>query len=131
KRSVEETVYHMFTWRKGTFEFKSSLKIPRQSLPVTLRAESLLLESGRRVDEWSEIRKKVASLDLVYRRTIQRFGAVELSPEQQRVFPLLDGVRDVNAIIALSGLSEFETARALYALVIAGLAQFLDRRTDI
>jgi tetratricopeptide (TPR) repeat protein len=48
---------------------------------------------------------------------------VELTPEQERVVPLLDGVRDVARVIEDSGLVEFDVGKALYGLISAGFAQ--------
>jgi len=49
-------------------------------------------------------------------------SAPELSPEQRRLLPLLDGTRDVQTVIDASGLVEFEVGKALYGLITAGFA---------
>jgi tetratricopeptide (TPR) repeat protein len=46
----------------------------------------------------------------------------ELSAEQHRLVPLLDGSRDVQAVIEEAGLVEFEVGKALYGLITAGFA---------
>ena len=131
---VEESVYFLFTWKQGTFTFTSDRRPPHEPLPASLDAEGLLLEGARRVDEWSQIEKKIPSFDLVYRRGKDKLGSVatgELTYPQQRILPLLDGTRDVRALVDSTGLSEFDVGKALYGLVTAGIVQLVERRTHI
>jgi tetratricopeptide (TPR) repeat protein len=76
------------------------------------------------VDEWSLIEKKIPTFDLIFSVDPSHLGgsSVELSAEQQRLVPLLDGRRDVQAVIDESGLVEFEVGKALYGLITAGFA---------
>jgi len=50
---IEESVYYLFTWTQGTFNFESEVRPERQDFLVNINPESLLLEGARRVDEWS------------------------------------------------------------------------------
>jgi hypothetical protein len=130
---VENAVYYLFTWKQGTFSFASDRLPPHQPLLVSLDAESLLLEGARRVDEWSLIEKKIPSFDLVYRSTREKLGssADGLTDEQKLILPMLDGSRDVAAIIDLTALGEFEVGKALYGLLTAGFVQLVERRAHI
>jgi len=133
RQQVENAVYYLFTWKQGTFSFASDRLPPHQPLLVSLDAEGLLLEGARRVDEWSLIQKKIPSFDLVYRCTREKLGssADGLTEEQKTILPLLDGTRDVAAIIDFTALSEFEVGKALYGLVTAGFIQLVERRAHI
>ncbi|MGE5091220.1 MAG: DUF4388 domain-containing protein, partial [Bacillota bacterium] len=97
---IEEAVYYLFTWSSGTFNFEAGVRPERQDFLVQINPESLLLEGARRVDEWSLISKKIPSFDLIF--TIDHShveaAAVTLSAGQQRIFPLLDGTRDVQQV---------------------------------
>jgi len=44
----------------------------------------------------------------------------ELTPEQEQLVPLIDGRRDVTALIDESGMGEFNVGKALYGLQTAG-----------
>ena len=128
---VEEAVYFLFTWKQGTFDFTSNRRPPHDPLPESLDAQSLLLEGARRVDEWTLIQKKIPSFDLVYQRTKDKFSgpaAEDLTYPQQRILPLLDGTRDVAGLIDVTAMSEFDVGKALYGLVMAGLARLVERR---
>jgi tetratricopeptide (TPR) repeat protein len=119
---IEESVYYLFTWTQGSFNFEVDVRPERQDFLVSINPESLLLEGARRVDEWSLIEKKIPSFDLIFVVDRDRLAISEatLNDAQQRILPLLDGTRDVNKLIEDSGLGEFEIGKALYGLVTAG-----------
>jgi tetratricopeptide (TPR) repeat protein len=120
--STEESVFLLFTWTDGTFSFEPGVvpggEIPRESIDP----QSLLLEGARRVDEWTLIRKKISSLDLVFALDRQKLLGTrfELTQIQQQLLPLIDGHRDVASLIRDSGYGEFVVAKELYGLVSAG-----------
>jgi tetratricopeptide (TPR) repeat protein len=126
---IEEAVYFLFTWTSGTFSFESDVRPDAQDFLVQIGPESLLLEGARRVDEWSLIEKKIPAFNLIFVVERQRLdeAGVTLTPEQERIIPLLDGVRDVASVIEDSGLLEFEVGKALYGLVTAGFAHRLGK----
>jgi tetratricopeptide (TPR) repeat protein len=122
RMQIEEAVYHLFTWTSGTFNFEAGVQPEQQDFLVDINPESLLLEGARRVDEWSLIEKKIPGLDLIFAldRAPGESPEVTLSADQQRILPLIDGKRDVYAIVEDSGLMEFEVGKALYGLITAG-----------
>src|SRR5205085_2903062 len=126
---IEEAVYFLFTWSSGTFSFESDVRPETQDFLVRISPESLLLEGARRVDEWSLIEKKIPSFDLIFVVEGGRLSSagVTLTPEQERLIPLLDGTRDVTHVIEDSGMLEFEVGKSLYGLVTAGFAHRLGR----
>jgi hypothetical protein len=119
---IEESVFYLFTWTQGTFNFEADVRPERQDFLVSINPESLLLEGARRVDEWSLIEKKIPSFDLIFVVDRDRLAISEarLTDPQQRILPLVDGSRDVNHVIEDSGLGEFEIGKALYGLITAG-----------
>ena len=133
KLQVEQAVYFLFTWKQGSFTFTTDRLPPHQPLLVSLDVEGLLLEGARQVDEWSQIEKKVPSFDLIYRSVRDKLGATaeSLTEEQKRILPLLDGARDLNAIVDETALSEFEVGKAVFGLVTAGIVQLVERRSHV
>src|SRR5207249_1506154 len=122
RMQIEESVYYLFTWTQGTFNFESDVRPEQQDFLVSINPESLLLEGARRVDEWGLIEKKIPSFDLIFLVDRDRLAIsdAKLTEVQDRLLPLLDGSRDVNQVIEDSGLGEFEVGKALYGLVTAG-----------
>ncbi len=121
---IEEAVYYLFTWTSGTFNFEASVRPEQEDFLVRINPEYLLLEGARRVDEWSLIEKKIPSFDLIFSVDAAHLGqsAPELSAQQRRLVPLLDGTHDVRSLIEASGLVEFEVGKALFGLIAAGFA---------
>jgi tetratricopeptide (TPR) repeat protein len=126
---IEEAVYYLFTWTAGTFSFESDVRPETQDFLVAISPESLLLEGARRVDEWGLVEKKIPSFDIIFVIERERLteAGVTLTPEQERILPLLDGARDVSRVIEDSGLLEFEVGKALYGLITAGFAHRLGK----
>src|ERR671911_2289680 len=121
---IEEAVYYLFTWTSGTFNFEAGVRPEREDFLVRISPEALLLEGARRVDEWSLVEKKIPSFDLIFSVDQNHItqSAPTLSPEQQRLLPLIDGTRDVRQLIDESGLVEFEVGKAVFGLITAGFA---------
>ncbi len=122
RMQIEEAVYFLFTWSQGTFNFEPDILPEEQDLLVSINPESLLLEGARRVDEWSLIEKKIPSFDVVFDLDRDRLegSEVEFTAEQDQLVPLIDGRRDVTALIDESGMGEFSVGKALYGLQTAG-----------
>jgi tetratricopeptide (TPR) repeat protein len=130
---IEEAVYFLFTWTQGTFNFEAEVRAEEQDFLVNINPESLLLEGARRVDEWSLIEKKIPSFDIVFAADHARIheSGAEITREQETVLKLLDGKRDVAAVIDESGLGEFDAGKALYGLVTAGFAHRVGRNKRV
>ena len=131
---IEEAVYFLFTWSQGTFSFEADVRPDEQDFLVSINPDALLLEGARRVDEWSLIEKKVPSFDIVFdvdRRRLDE-SDVTLTPEQELLVSLVDGRRDVTALVDESGLGEFDVGKALYGLATAGFLHRIGqtKRTD-
>src|SRR5881394_80823 len=119
RMQIEESVYYLFTWTQGTFNFESDVRPEQQDFLVSINPESLLLEGARRVDEWGLIEKKIPSFDLIFLVDRDRLAISDatLTEVQDRLLSLLDGSRDVNQVIEDSGLGEFEDVKMTDARV--------------
>jgi tetratricopeptide (TPR) repeat protein len=119
---IEEAVYHLFTWSQGSFHFDPDQKPDEGVFLVNISAESLLMEGARRVDEWSLLQKKIPSMDVVFavEKSPDEAEDVELTPQQKKLIPLIDGERTAEELVHESGMVEFEVAKALYGLITAG-----------
>ena len=125
-----ETLYRLFTWKTGTYEFEQGPVHHDTHDLDPVRAESVLMEGFRMVDEWPVIRKRIPRYDLVF--ASGKFlppdgGPVEsagefasIGPSERRLYALVNGYRDVRKLIDLSCLGEFETCKALCNLANLG-----------
>jgi hypothetical protein len=134
-----ETVYRLFHWKSGTYEFEAGEVEWDRETVSPLRAESVLMEGFRRVDEWPLIRRKITSTAMTFERLRPLDGEGEagsardghgegerrgefanLGKNERRCFQLAEPGRTVERIEDLSRLGEFETCKALLALVNLG-----------
>jgi hypothetical protein len=120
-QQLEETIYSLFLWRSCEFRFESG-RVDREEggIAVDLGSERLIMDGTRRVDEWIAISPSVPSVRLIFVPTGLGTAPGEL---EAQVLGLLDGKLDVAALAAAAGTTQFEVARALHRLVVAGAAR--------
>lgn len=132
---IEEAVYHLFAWTQGSFHFDPDQKPDEDGIfLVNVNIDSLLMEGARRVDEWSLVEKKIPSFDVVFqmdRHPEESEEEVELSRDQRKVLPFIDGVRTVTEIMNEAGLVEFETGKALYGLIQGGFVSRAGEKSTV
>jgi Domain of unknown function (DUF4388)/Type II secretion system (T2SS), protein G len=138
-----ETLYRLFSWKSGTYAFEQGTVHYDPADVTPVRAESVLMEGFRMVDEWPVIRKRIPRYDLGFERLKELpssppGAAAEFAEErrgrgdfasfgeaERRVYALVTPVRDVRKLIDLSCLGEFETCKALCNLVNLGYLKAL------
>ena len=130
---IEEAVYLLFGWTQGSFHFDTD-QMPEEDgfYLVNIPPEALLMEGARRIDEWSLVEKKIPSFDIVFQLDKHPQNSdedVELTKDQQKVLPFIDGVRTVTEIMDEAGLVEFETGKALFGLISAGFVSRAGERS--
>lgn len=128
---TENAVYNLFTWTSGSFNFEPGVLPKAGTTLASVDPQSLLLEGARRVDEWTLIEKKIPTFDMVFALDRQKLlvNKLPLTPEQEILIPLVDGNRDVSALIRDSRLGEFEVGKAVYGLITASFVLPVGRAT--
>jgi hypothetical protein len=125
KAQIEEAILDLLGWTEGHFRFEEGAA--SEALvdpPVRIPTEGLLMESARRLDEWSRIEAKVPHLRVIPRLSPSDSHAsqkLDLVPLEWEVLAAVDGQRDLHALADALGRSEFDVARTVYALAAAGL----------
>jgi tetratricopeptide (TPR) repeat protein len=125
KAQVEEAIFELLGWSEGYFRFEEGA--PGEAVveaPVRIPTEALLMEAARRMDEWSRIEAKVPHLRVVPRlppTDSQASGRLDLVPFEWEVLAAVDGQRDLHALAAALGRTEFDVARTVFALSSAGV----------
>jgi hypothetical protein len=85
-----ETVFRLFHWKSGTYEFEPGDVEWDPETVTPLRAESVLMEGFRQVDEWPLVRRKITSTAMTFERL------KSLEPERPRKAERREG-EDVDA----------------------------------
>ncbi len=128
---IEEVVFEVMGWREGYFSFtEGPLTDLTAEATVRISTEALLMEGARRIDEWARIEKRVPHLGVVPTYTPSTQGGdLDLLPPEWEVLALIDGGRDLRAIAATLGRSDFDIAKTLFGLESAGLIALVDPGT--
>jgi tetratricopeptide (TPR) repeat protein len=130
---IEDSVFFMFQWNDGSFSFEPQLRHPADATLVSLDPQELLLEGARRIDEWSLIEKKIPSFEAVF--TLDRAQLLKnrsvFTQEQERLLPLIDGSRDVNELMRVARMGEFDVGKALYGLISGGFVIAVGARDGV
>jgi hypothetical protein len=125
KAQIEETILDLLGWTEGHFRFEEGATSDALvDTPVRIPTEGLLMESARRLDEWSRIESKVPHLRIVPKLPppdVPASGKLDLVPLEWEVLAAVDGERDLHALADTLGRSEFDVARTVYALAAAGV----------
>jgi hypothetical protein len=148
-----ETLYRLFSWKTGSYEFEQGDVDHDPDTALSLRAESVLMEGFRMVDEWPVIKRTISSYELTFERIKElpppvvaaddfdaalddAFGEEKkveakgefksIGEKERRVFNLAGPGRDVRKLIDLGCVGEFETCKALLNLVNLGYLKALE-----
>jgi hypothetical protein len=140
---TSETLYKLFGWKSGNYSFEQR-DFEVESFFTPLRAETVLMEGFRRVDEWPVVKKRItspamsfervkelppapptrdafdAALDNAFDEGAETLGKGEfesVGEPERKCYQLVKPGRTVQSIIDQSCLGEFEASKALCNLV--------------
>lgn len=157
---TSETIYKLFSWKQGTYEFVQQDVEHDPAQGAQIRPESMLMEGFRRIDEWPMVRKRVPSLNVSFERlkhlappplqpdangddvdaaldaALDAAGSAEPVPRsiqrnERLVYKLADPEITAQRLCDLSRLGEFETCKALYNLIEAGYVKSVMPRKGV
>ncbi len=140
-----ETIYRLFGWRAGTYEFVAEPVDYDEASYAPIRSENILMEGFRMVDEWPAIRRLIPSMlhsftvlkqlpspsesehlddDLLagLDHALSDDDDVRPTPRaitaaDRRAFSFVSPGRTVAEMVDLSRMGEFETCKSLATLV--------------
>lgn len=144
---MTETIYALFEWSIGTYEFESVDVEASPEGVQPIRSETIVMNGIRMTDEWPGIRERITNyewhaeqlkalpapsapkkaesseFDLSSLTDDPDFAGTsfdEIGPFERSVFDLIQPGRSVQKIIDLSRLGEFEACRSLTVLMGEG-----------
>ena len=114
---LEEVCFEMLEAERGSFEFHPGKP---SSLPVgeRFKADEVLAQARRRLEEWHQLQEVIPSLDLQPRMVLDLARTeVTLDRERWRMLTAVDGRRNLRAIGRVLNLSDFDVCRVMATLV--------------
>jgi hypothetical protein len=124
---IQDTIFDLMRWDEGEFDFEAMPDVVDEDIGLAVSIENVVMEGARRLEEWNRIRKKIPSVDVVFKMaTAPGEGTFEISlkPIEWQLLLLIDGSRSVAELAEATGRTDFEVARIIYGLFSAGLLEF-------
>lgn len=130
---IENTVYDLFTWHDGQFEFRAGEPPPAQEIqtPVPIAVENLIMEGVRRVDELTRIKERIPSTDMLVCLTEHAAdpkGEVNLTAEEWRIFARVNNRTSIDALAERLNQSLFQVSSVVFGLIVYGLVKVVPDR---
>ncbi|HYR68331.1 MAG TPA: DUF4388 domain-containing protein [Candidatus Dormibacteraeota bacterium] len=124
EHQIQDTLHQLLTWKSGSYHFSGdSRTVPKFAVNVRLNTEGLLMESMRRIDEIVRYRETLSSPAMMLRPKPLAMPPKEMSSQERRILPLVDGLRPLRDLVAQSKLVEFEAFEALHHLLDLGVIE--------
>ncbi len=125
-RHAEAIVYSLFHWTRGEYEFVINDLSAEGPMVLDLDSENVILEGIRRLQDFTRIYAGVGPLDAILRRSDNAdnlMHKLNLDEDESQVLSLVNGRLNVEQILAMSYLPNFETLRILFGLLAAGVLE--------
>jgi hypothetical protein len=124
EQQIQDTLHQLLTWKTGSYHFSGDVRtVPRFAVNVRMNTEGLLMECMRRIDEFSRYKETLSSTAMVLRPKALAMPPKDMTQAEQRVLPLVDGLRPLRDILAQSKLVDFEGYEALHRLLDLGVIE--------
>ena len=116
---VKQIILDLFTWRNGTYQFNEGPLPQADILPLSMTTAGIIMD-GIGALEWQGIRKTLPPPETVLRPAAvppRLFRIADLTPEQKNIYAMINGSRTIEEVCALSVVGDFNTYKAIYALL--------------
>jgi hypothetical protein len=125
---ASETIYDLFLWPEGQFEFKEGEVPPEVLISFEIPVTPVILEGIRRVDEWARIKEIFPSMAT----TLKMQGASHEvdDPLERQILGLVAAGKTLAEMSLELRRSEFDTAQLAYRLSLRGLVGVDEAREE-
>ena len=133
RKKAEESIYDVFLWEEGNFEFLDGKLPDFKMVPLSLDVTGIIMEGLRRFDEWQRIRVRVPD-NSVIPQIAKPLNLDSLSEREKLIVPYIDGHRTIEAIALQTHNAEFNVARLVFDCLrneTMALVELVSRRRAI
>jgi hypothetical protein len=123
---VSEIFHALVLAREGSFVLLDQPYDEKSGANVRIPAQSLLMDSIRKVDEMAHFRKRIPHGRMYV--SPKRAADQDLEDEERAVLAQVDGQRTVLEIAQTTKLSEFDATKAIFRLLEGGYVGVSDHR---
>jgi hypothetical protein len=133
RRKAEESIFDVFLWDDGNFEFIDGEQPDLKMVPLSLDLTSIILEGLHRYDEWKRIRERVPDATVVP-TLVRPINLENLADRERLMVHQIDGQRSIEEIALQTHSAEFAVSRFIFECLSDGsvaLAQSVVRRRKV
>jgi hypothetical protein len=123
---IEETIYSLFGWKDGDFNFIEGKAPPPESIQTELNPMNIIMEGTRRIDEWTELKRILPSdeANLLLEKTPDlRTEEIRLNRNEILIMACIGSGKKMADLLRESSLDQFLTSKALANLIQNGLVK--------
>ncbi len=113
RKKAEESIYDVFLWTEGNFEFVDGELPELKMVPLSLDVTGIIMEGLRRWDEWKRIRVEIPDNQIVPRIT-KPLNLDTLTEQEKLIVPYIDGQRTIEEIALQTHNAEFNVSRLVF-----------------
>jgi hypothetical protein len=127
KRLVEEIVFSAFEWESGEYRFEPSTAVLDPDIVLSFSTAAIIVEGIRRLPENPLFRARLGDgrgVLRLAREPMSRYQYLPLAPQEAYILSRIDGLSDVDSLLAIAGSSRGTAAKTLYALLSCGLIEW-------
>jgi len=126
KYQVREIIYSLFQLENGEYEFIEG-DVPTQEV-ITLKMSmgNLIYEGVKKIDNWTRIKKEMPDTEAVLKLSkdpATLFQNIELSPNDKKMLPLIDGKKTIKEIMDNAWINSFEAMKTIFVLLSIGILE--------
>lgn len=124
REQVSNALFDLLRWEEGELRFDPDEACLDADIGISVPIESAMADASKRLEAWSKIQDKIPSMDTRFAMAAvpgTKNIDIHLKPREWMLLCYLHGGRSVSELVQLTGYSDFETARTLYAMYAGGL----------
>ncbi len=126
RETIAEAMFDLLRWNEGQLRFETGGGCDEQFLGITISVDDALADVSARLEEWRRITESVPNDGTEFfmaAAPMTHNGDIHLSAHEWRLLSHLHTGRNLRELIALTGYSDFETARLLLEMQTSGLVK--------
>jgi len=123
---VTDALFEMLRWTEGETRFEAEEECADVDLGLALPVDVAVAEAEKRLSAWTKILEKIPSMDSRFAMSSspgQKPMDIHLKPREWMLLCYLHGSRSVHELADLTGYTDFDTAKTLYAMYLGGLIE--------
>ncbi len=116
---IKDIIFSVFTWESGEYRFERSDNPVDQDLALELQTAEVIYEGVRRISDVRSIRVGIGSYSRILELANGKRLDIPISKEDGYILSKVNGATTISQILSGSPLTQEETLRRIYALLLA------------